>query len=151
MRPPTAIRVIWIALAAGLMTACGRWSPATCGPGGVVAPGCDLPPQLFVLVSPANATIDVGMTIQMVDTIRTNLTSPAYTLSWSSSDTTKAGVNANGLVRGKAVSPGVAICATLGGMGYSTQSCATVIVQSPPSNFGPALETAPTRRRVVSP
>src|ERR1017187_1887505 len=115
---------VGLALLEGFLGASGCSSPGWCSPRGPVAPGCDLPPEISVLVSPTNATIDVGMTIQMVNTIRINPPSTNYTVSWSSSDTTKAGVNVSGLVTGKALSPGVAICANLNAMGYSTQACA---------------------------
>jgi hypothetical protein len=53
------------------------------------APGCDLPPDLvYIRVSPTNATIDIGMTIQMVDTITNNPTNATFTATWSSSDST---------------------------------------------------------------
>lgn len=107
-------------------------TPAPCSPGGLVAPGCNIPNLAYIKVSPTNATIDVGMTVQLVDTITNNPTDTTFAVAWSSLDTTKATVNSTGLVLGKAVSAGVAICATILDHGYDEANCATVIVQPIP-------------------
>jgi hypothetical protein len=131
-------RVMSFALIAGLFTSCA--SPGVCSPGGPTAPGCDLPYPIYVTVTPASATISVDQTLQMADSIVSNPDNVAYAVSWSSSDTTKAGVNSTGLVTGKAPSPGVAICVTAHAAGYPTVvTCATVTIQQAPSNFGPTL------------
>ena len=147
MRRPALTSGILFCLTIGT-SACHKPTPTgvSCGN----APGCDdFLPLPYIKVSPTNATIDVGMTVQMVDTITPDLnnpTNPTFTATWSSSDTTKATVNSAGLVTGKAVSSGVAICATIVNPGYDEDTCGTVIVQvSPPS--GPTASSSRARLR----
>jgi hypothetical protein len=110
-----------------------------------VCPGCDLPPLADLQVSPAAATINVGQTIQMTDTVVSDAGRGPHAASWSSSDSVDATVDSTGLVRGKAASSGVAICAAVSISGYSAHSCATITVQ-----VAPPGETSASSRRTQS-
>jgi hypothetical protein len=132
-RPPSAM---WFMLAAGSLTACTApencfaVNPAT-GPvtSGVV---CAFPSLVEMSVSPRTASIAVGMTVQMADTITTP-TTVTFAITWSSSNPTQASVDSTGVVTGKAVSTGVAICAEASKAGYgNSRACGTVFVTAPP-------------------
>ena len=104
------------------------------------------PKKLFdVTITPDSSAIAVGMTLQMTATVSHNTTNAAYSLVWTSSDSTKAPVDSAGLVRGKAASPGVAICATASGPGApAVENCATVIVMPSPQCPGPTGSLTPS-------
>jgi hypothetical protein len=141
----TPSRIIRFALLAGILAGCRSPTETVIGT-------CCAPYSISLLVRPMNATIAVGITIQMSDTISNNPSNLAYSVWWNSSDTTKATVDSTGLVRGKAASPGIAICATAVRAGFaSVENCATVTVQPAPSNFGPTLARSRPRRRGGSP
>jgi hypothetical protein len=149
VRRPLAHQVTWLALIAGSLFSCKALA-GPCTPVGVIvpdtsdAPVCNVPRNLvYIKVGPTNDTIEVGMTVQMVDTITNNPTNATFAVSWRSSDTTKATVNSTGLVLGKAVSSGVAICATVVDVGFDVESCATLNVEAAP----PANVTAEARSR----
>lgn len=127
---------MWFVLVAGCLTACTApencfaVDPAT----GPVTAGrvCVFPSLVVMAVSPRTASIAVGMTVQMADTI-TAPTNVNFAISWSSSNPTQASVDSTGLVRGKAVSTGVAICAEASRAGYQdSTACGTVVVTAPP-------------------
>lgn len=63
-----------------------------------------------VTVTPSNATMNIGDVITMVAAVNADA-GLATTVSWSSSDATKASVDATGKVTALAATPGVAICA----------------------------------------
>ena len=136
-----------LSLLLGLAAACGKSSAAWCSPGGPVAPGCNIPHDINLQVTPSSAAIAVGDTLRITATIANNPSNAAYAVSWSSSDTTKAVVNTNGLVFAKAASPGVSICASASAAGNATVvSCATVIVQAVPVRSSMAASgLAPSR------
>lgn len=128
---------MWFVLVAGCLTACAPPEPCFAvnpdtGPVTSSGGGCVFPSLVEMSVSPRTASIAMGMTVQMADTITTP-TNVNFAITWSSSNSTQASVDSTGLVTGKAVSTGVAICAetTKAGYEYST-ACGTVLVTAPP-------------------
>lgn len=124
---------IWTAaILTGILMGCK--SPTTS-----VTGTCCAPYVISVHVGPTSAIIFVGMTMQMTDTVRTNPSNLAYQVSWNSVDTTKVSVDSMGLVRGKAPTSGVAICAVASGPGFaSVSSCGTVAVVPSSGDVGAA-------------
>jgi len=141
----TPIRFAAIAFAAVSAAACTDKLGA-CNSDGSLAPGCSLPQPIVLQVTPPLATISIGQSLSMGQAIYDNPGFPSYSVSWSSADTTKAVVSANGIVKGIAPSPGVAICATASFAGdLIAHGCSTVVVQPDPPNFGPTTSVRPTR------
>ena len=119
-------RIVFLVLGTLASASC-RKSSSSCAD--IAGPGCggSLIRVESILVSPSTGTVKVGGTLQLTAAV----TSPdvSYTLTWSSSKATAAGVVSSGLVTGKAASSGVAICATTSGTGEaSVETCATVVV-----------------------
>jgi len=82
-----------------------------------------------LVVTPANATVAVGKTVQLQAGVTTLNNNPARnkTVTWSTADATKATVDATGLVTGRAPSTSVSICATVTD-GTQVQGCTSVAV-----------------------
>ncbi len=83
-----------------------------------------------LVVTPAAPTVSVASQVQLTASVLTTLGNPARnkTFLWSTSDATKATVDANGNVTGVATTNTVAICATVND-GSSVKGCAAVKVQ----------------------
>jgi hypothetical protein len=81
-----------------------------------------------VEVTPATATLNIGQTITMTAAVNADA-GLATTVTWSSSDATKASVSTAGVVTAVAATPGVAICAT-STVDTGKKGCATVVVSA---------------------
>jgi hypothetical protein len=79
-----------------------------------------------VEVTPLSATLNIGQTITMTAAVNADA-GLATTVTWSSSDATKASVSTAGVVTAVAATPGVAICAT-STVDTGKKGCATVVV-----------------------
>jgi hypothetical protein len=79
-----------------------------------------------VTVAPASTVLSVGQTVALVASVNHDPTLTPILLVWSSSDSSKAIVDANGIVTAIAATPGVAICAEAAGK----KACATLIVSA---------------------
>lgn len=77
-----------------------------------------------VVVAPASATIAKGATINLTAAVSADVGVAITPVAWTSSDATKASVDATGKVTGVAATPGVAICAAIGGK----SGCSSIIV-----------------------
>jgi hypothetical protein len=79
-----------------------------------------------VEVSPATATLNVGQSITLTAAVNADA-GLATTVTWASSDATKASVSTAGVVTAVAATPGVAICAT-STVDTGKKGCASVVV-----------------------
>lgn len=82
-----------------------------------------------VSVAPAAATLIPGGQLQLVATVTAGTGTPT-TVTWSSSDISKASVSASGFVTAIVVTPGVAICAT--STADVTEAACMTLTISPP-------------------
>lgn len=82
-----------------------------------------------VVVTPATPTVKAGSQVQLTASVVTTVGNPARgkTVTWSTSDATKATVDSTGNVSAIAVTSGVSICATASDA-PSVKGCATVTV-----------------------
>ena len=82
-----------------------------------------------VVVTPATALVTVGNAIQLTATVYTTVGNPGRgkSVTWSTSDVTKATVDASGNVSGVAATNAVSICATAADA-PAIKGCATVTV-----------------------
>jgi hypothetical protein len=123
-------RLLLTALTTGLLAACRR-TPEDCfyenmiaGPHG----GCVFPAQIQMSVAPHLASIFVGGTLQMSDSI-ISPTNVQFAIDWTSSNPAQASVDSTGLVTGRLATAGVAICATASKEGYDSYiDCGTIVV-----------------------
>jgi len=79
-----------------------------------------------VEVAPATATMNIGQTITLTAAVNADA-GVATTVTWNSSDATKASVSTAGVVTAVAATPGVAICAT-STVDTGKKGCASVTV-----------------------
>ncbi len=79
-----------------------------------------------VSIAPATATLTIGQTITMIAAVNADA-GIATTVTWTSSDATKASVSAAGLVTALVATPGVAICAT-STANTGVKGCGSVVV-----------------------
>ncbi|HVT41260.1 MAG TPA: Ig-like domain-containing protein [Gemmatimonadaceae bacterium] len=79
---------------------------------------------LSVVVSPATLTLVKSQTAQLTAAVSADSGAVTTPLVWTSSDATKVSVDNTGKVTAVAATPGVAICAAVGGK----QGCASIIV-----------------------
>ena len=120
------LRFSLVAAAAVFAAACGD-KVNVVGPDTTPTP-TPTPDVTSVTVAPATATMSVGETVNMTASV-TAINGAAATVTWSSSDATKASVDANGKVTAIAATPGVAICAT-STVKSDRKGCASVVVQA---------------------
>lgn len=82
-----------------------------------------------VVVTPAAPTVKAGSQVQLTASVVTTVGNPARgkSVTWSTSDATKATVDSNGNVSAIAVTSGVSICATANDA-PTVKGCATVTV-----------------------
>jgi hypothetical protein len=82
-----------------------------------------------VVVNPATASVRVGGQQQFAVTVATTLGNPARgkTVTWSTSDTTKAGVSTAGVAAALAATPAVSICAVATDVASAT-GCGTLTI-----------------------
>ena len=92
-----------------------------------------------VTVAPASATLNIGDQITLTAAVNADA-GLATTVTWKSSDATKASVDASGNVKGLAATPGVAVCAT-STVDTGKLGCASVIVTA---NAAPPAVVAAT-------
>ena len=95
-----------LVVGAALLAACGDKVTVT-----DYKPPTQPPKVNSVEVTPNSATLNVGQTITMTAAVNADA-GLATTVTWSSSDATKASVSSAGVVTAVAATPGVAICAT---------------------------------------
>lgn len=79
-----------------------------------------------IAVAPAAVTLTIGQAVTLVAAVNAD-PGVALTVTWSSSDATKASVSAAGLVTAVAATPGVAICAT-STVNVGVKGCASAVV-----------------------
>ena len=79
-----------------------------------------------IAVAPAAVTLTIGQAVTLVAAVNAD-PGVATTVTWSSSDATKASVSAAGLVTAVAATPGVAICAT-STVNVGVRGCASAVV-----------------------
>ena len=79
-----------------------------------------------VIVSPATLTLVVTQTATLTAAVTADSGAVVTPIVWSTSDATKVSVDQTGKVTAVAVTPGVAVCAAVGG----AQGCASVIVSA---------------------
>lgn len=79
-----------------------------------------------VSIAPATATLTIGQTITMIAAVNADA-GIATTVTWTSSDATKASVSTAGLVTALVATPGVAICAT-STANTGVKGCGSVVV-----------------------
>lgn len=108
---------------------------AACGDKVTVAGPTTTPPPVAkinsVEVAPATATLTVGQSITMTAAVNADV-GLATTVTWSSSDASKASVSSAGVVLAVAATPGVAICAA-STVDTGKKGCASVVVQAAPT------------------
>lgn len=110
-----------LVVGAALLAACGdkvtvqEYTPPT-----------PTPKVNFVEVSPATATLNIGQTITLTAAVNADA-GLATTVTWSSSDATKASVTSAGVVTAVAATPGVAVCAA-STVDAGKKGCATIVV-----------------------
>jgi len=93
-----------------------------------------------VEVSPATATLNVGQTITLTAAVNADA-GLATTVTWSSSDASKASVSSAGVVTAVAATPGVAICAT-STVDTGKKGCGSVVVTAPITPIGASVSIA---------
>src|SRR5262249_9437826 len=105
---------IWLlAIGATVAVACHHDVTATVANGDpCIGPG-DAPLPNCVSIAPTGATLRIGDTVRAVASVSANSVGSVWKFDWSSSDTTRAVVDATGLVRAVNTIPGAAVCATL--------------------------------------
>ena len=108
---------------AAFLAACGD-KVTVAGP---VTPVTPTPKINSVEVAPLTATLNVGQTITMTAAVNADA-GLATTVTWSSSDATKASVSTAGVVTAVAATPGVAICAA-STVDTGKKGCASVVVK----------------------
>ncbi len=110
-----------------LLVAVTAFVAAACGDKVTVAP-ITTPTSVVtsVTVAPASATLNIGDQITLTAAVNAGA-GLATTVTWASSDATKASVDANGNVKGLAATPGVAVCAT-STVDTGKKGCASVVV-----------------------
>ena len=79
-----------------------------------------------IAVAPAAVTLTIGQAVTLVAAVNAD-PGIATTVTWSSSDATKASVSTAGLVTALAATPGVAICAT-STVNVGVKGCASAVV-----------------------
>ena len=79
-----------------------------------------------IAVAPAAVTLTIGQAVTLVAAVNAD-PGVALTVTWSSSDATKASVSTAGLVTALAATPGVAICAT-STVNVGVKGCASAVV-----------------------
>ena len=100
-----------------------------------------------VSVAPATATLTIGQTTTIVATVSADAGVPT-TVTWSTSDATKATVDAAGKVTAVAAAPAVAICAT-STFDATKKGCASVAVTAAPVPVATVTVTPATANVVV--
>jgi hypothetical protein len=93
-----------------------------------------------VTVAPASATLNIGDQITLTAAVNADA-GLATTVTWKSSDATKASVDASGNVKGLAGTPGVAVCAT-STVDTGKIGCASVIVTQATAPIGASVSIA---------
>ena len=94
-----------------------------------------------VEVAPASATLSVGQSITLTAAVNADA-GVATTVTWTSSDATKATVSSAGVVAAVAATPGVAICAT-STVDTGKKGCASIVVSA-------ATQTIPASVSIAS-
>jgi hypothetical protein len=131
-------RLATLLLAAGVLVACGGGGSDSGGGGGGNNPPPPAPPATVasVEVTPAVASVTVGQTLALTArALDANGATLVRAFTWLSSDTTKATVDANGVVSGVAAGP-VSITATADAV---TSAPATLTVNAVPVQSSMAL------------
>jgi hypothetical protein len=110
-----------------LLVAVTAFVAAACGDKVTVAgPTSSTATVKTVSVAPSTATLNIGDQITLTAAVTADA-GLATTVTWKSSDASKASVDASGNVKGLAATPGVAICAT-STVDSGKVGCASVIV-----------------------
>ncbi len=113
-----------IVVAAVFVAACG--DKVTVPAAVTTIPTTVAPKVNSVSVAPTIATMNIGDAITLTAAVNADV-GLATTVTWASSDQTKASVTAAGVVTAVAATPGVAICAT-STVDTGKKGCATVVV-----------------------
>ena len=93
-----------------------------------------------VAVAPVSATMNIGDKITLIPSVNADA-GLATTVTWSSSDATKASVDGSGVVTAVAATPGVAVCAT-STVDTGKKGCASIIVTSAPISIPATVSIA---------
>ncbi|HEY3285740.1 MAG TPA: Ig-like domain-containing protein [Gemmatimonadaceae bacterium] len=117
-----------LVVGAALLAACGDKVTVT-----DYKPPVATPKVNSVEVSPATATLNVGQSITLTAAVNADA-GLATTVTWSSSDATKASVSTAGVVTAVAATPGVAICAA-STVDTGKKGCASIVVTAAPATI----------------
>lgn len=117
-------RLLFASFVCSVLAACGGG-----GGDGSTAPPPPPPTVASIEISPSSASVDVGETLQLTAQARdASGNGMARTMSWTSSDATKASVSGGGVVTGVAEASSVTISATTDGK----TGTATIVVRRAP-------------------